>query len=59
MQTAVKGKATKSILLYLYEKYTTERNSILSKVFWYSNGKTMIDPIRFVGNTWDGDILPL
>ncbi|TQB67571.1 Phosphotransferase enzyme [Monascus purpureus] len=58
-QSAVKGKVTDSILLYLYEKYTAERNPILSKVFQYPNGKTLTDPICFVGNTWDGDILPL
>lgn len=58
-QSAVKDKATNSILLYLYENYTVERNPILSKVFQYPNGKTITNPIRFVGNTWDGDILPL
>ncbi|KAE8143966.1 phosphotransferase family protein [Aspergillus pseudotamarii] len=58
-QNTVKSKVTNSILLYLYEKYTAERNPILSRVFQYPNGKTLTDPIRFVGNTWDGDILPL
>ncbi|RAL04061.1 uncharacterized protein BO80DRAFT_486328 [Aspergillus ibericus CBS 121593] len=56
---AVKDKVTNSILVYLYEKYTAERNPILSKVFQYPTGKTLTDPIHFVGNTWDGDILPL
>lgn len=58
-QSTVKYQVTKSILLYLYEKYTAERNPTLSKVFQYPNGMTMTDPIRFVGNTWEGDILPL
>ncbi|PLN86072.1 phosphotransferase family protein [Aspergillus taichungensis] len=58
-QRAVEGKVTNSILLYLYEKYTAERNPLLSRVFQYPNGKTLTDPIRFVGNTWDGDILSL
>lgn len=58
-QTAVRDQVTKSILLYLYEKYTAERSPILSKVFQYPNGRTITDPIRFVGNTWEGDILPL
>ncbi|PYH87103.1 hypothetical protein BO82DRAFT_408246 [Aspergillus uvarum CBS 121591] len=58
-QRAVKGKVTDSILLYLYEKYTAERNLTLSRVFPCPNGKTLIDPIRFVGNTWDRDIIPL
>lgn len=58
-QIAIKAQVTKSILLYLYEKYTAERNPLLSKVFQYANGMTMTDPIRFAGNTWDGDILPL
>lgn len=35
-QSAVKDKVTNSILLYLYENYTVERNPILSKVFQYS-----------------------
>ncbi|KAL4946815.1 hypothetical protein BDV06DRAFT_208453 [Aspergillus oleicola] len=59
MQTAIKDKVTKSVLLYLYEKYTAERNPLLCRVFRYSNGKTLTDSIRFVGNTWEGDILPL
>ncbi|RHZ63467.1 phosphotransferase family protein [Aspergillus thermomutatus] len=58
-QNTVKDQVTKSILLYLYEKYTAERNPVLSRVLRYPNGKTMTDPVRFVGNTWDGDILPL
>ncbi|KAE8334710.1 hypothetical protein BDV24DRAFT_156639 [Aspergillus arachidicola] len=58
-QSAVKDKVTNSILLYLYENYTVERNPILSKVFRYPNGKTITDPIRFIGNTWNRDILPL
>ena len=58
-QTAVKSRVTKSILLYLYEKYTAERNPILSRVFRYPNGMTLTDPIRFVGDTWESDILPL
>lgn len=58
-QTAVKDQVTKSILSYLYEKYTAERSPILSRVFQYPNGRTVTDPIRFVGNTWEGEILPL
>lgn len=58
-QTAVRDQVTRSILLYLYEKYTAERSPILSRVFQYPNGRTITDPIRFVGNTWEGDILPL
>ncbi|RAK79536.1 phosphotransferase family protein [Aspergillus fijiensis CBS 313.89] len=58
-QSAVKGTVTNSILLYLYEKYRTERNPLLSRVFQYPSGKTLTDPIRFVRNTWDGDITPL
>ncbi|KAL4970398.1 aminoglycoside phosphotransferase family protein [Aspergillus stella-maris] len=59
MQTTIKDKVTKSVVLYLYEKYTAERNPLLHKVFQYPNGKTLTDPIRFVGNIWEGDILPL
>lgn len=58
-QNAVKSKVTNPILVYLYENYTAERNPILTRVFQYPNGKTLTNPIRFVGDTWDGDILPL
>ncbi|KAJ0422488.1 phosphotransferase family protein [Aspergillus carlsbadensis] len=43
----------------LKSKFTAEKNPILSKVPQYPNGQTLTDPIRFVGNTWDEDILPL
>ncbi|RDW70457.1 aminoglycoside phosphotransferase family protein [Aspergillus mulundensis] len=58
-QATTKDKVTKSILLYLYEKYTAERNPLLHRVFRYPNGKLLTDPIRFAGCTWEGDILPL
>ncbi|KAL3408001.1 kinase-like domain-containing protein [Aspergillus fumigatus] len=58
-QTVVKDQVTRSILLYLYEKYTAERNPLLSRVLQYPNGMIMTDPVRFVGSTWDEDILPL
>ncbi|RAH48297.1 phosphotransferase family protein [Aspergillus brunneoviolaceus CBS 621.78] len=58
-QSAVQGTVINSILLGLYEKYTAERNPLLSRVFQYPNGKTLTDPIRFVGNTWAADIIPL
>lgn len=57
-QVAVEERVSKSILLYLFESYTAEKNPLLDKVFRYSNGKTRTDPIRFVGSTWDEDILP-
>ncbi|GIK05338.1 phosphotransferase enzyme [Aspergillus viridinutans] len=58
-QNTVRDQVTKSILLYLYEKYTAERNPVLNRVLRYPNGKILTDPVRFVGNTWNGDILPL
>ncbi|GKZ38817.1 phosphotransferase enzyme [Aspergillus brasiliensis] len=58
-QRDLKEKVASSILLYLYEKYTAKRNPLLDKVLRYPNGKTLAHPIHFVGNTWDGDILPL
>ncbi|EAW12144.1 uncharacterized protein ACLA_061040 [Aspergillus clavatus NRRL 1] len=58
-QAATKDQVVRSIIVYLYEQYTAKRNPILSKVFQYPNGMTMTDPIRFAGDTWDGDILPL
>ncbi|KAL1885406.1 hypothetical protein Plec18167_000900 [Paecilomyces lecythidis] len=58
-QIAVRSKVIKSILSFLYEKNTAQRNPALSRVFQYPNGVLMTDPVRFAGNTWDGDILPL
>ncbi|KAL4801743.1 hypothetical protein BDV18DRAFT_167266 [Aspergillus unguis] len=57
MQTTIKDKVTKSVVLYLYEKYTAERNPLLCRVFQYPNSKTLADPIRFslirVQKKWD------
>ncbi|GFN20339.1 phosphotransferase family protein [Aspergillus tubingensis] len=58
-QRDLREKISKSILLYLYEKNTAKKNPLLDKVLRYPNGKILTHPIHFVGNTWDGDILPL
>ncbi|EED21252.1 conserved hypothetical protein [Talaromyces stipitatus ATCC 10500] len=59
VQTIIKNEVSKSILLYLYEKYTAERGPRLSRVFQYPNGRTLTDPILFMVNTWDRGILLL
>ncbi|GKZ66423.1 phosphotransferase enzyme [Aspergillus niger] len=58
-QKDLREKISRSILLYLYEKYTAKKNPLLDKLLRYPNGKILTHPIHFVGNTWDGDILPL
>ena len=58
-QRDLREQISKSILLYLYEKNTAKNNPLLDKVLRYPNGKILTHPIHFVGNTWDGDILPL
>ncbi|KAL4912338.1 hypothetical protein BDW62DRAFT_194921 [Aspergillus aurantiobrunneus] len=50
-QTSVEEEVTKSRILYLYDKYTAERNPILSRVSRYSNAPTLADPFRFAGST--------
>ncbi|PYH64433.1 phosphotransferase family protein [Aspergillus vadensis CBS 113365] len=58
-QRDLRDQISKSILLYLYEKNTSKKNPLLDKVLRYPNCKILTHPIHFVGNTWDGDILPL
>ncbi|KAE8146478.1 hypothetical protein BDV25DRAFT_143648 [Aspergillus avenaceus] len=57
-QAGLREQATKSILVYLYERYMTNINPTLHRVFVYPNGLTLSDPVRFAGSTWE-DILPL
>ncbi|KAL4950541.1 kinase-like domain-containing protein [Aspergillus filifer] len=46
-------------MLYIYNDYTEERNLLLHKVYSYTGGRLLWDPISIVGSTWDGDVLTL
>ncbi|GKZ43943.1 phosphotransferase enzyme [Aspergillus brasiliensis] len=48
-----------SILYYLYQVRVNKRCPILFQVFEYPHGRTRLDPIHVVGNTWDNDIVRL
>lgn len=55
----IREQMSKSIILYLYEKQIAKEVPLLDKVVRYNHGRTICDPIQFVGDTWDDDILPL
>ncbi|KAM5435405.1 Phosphotransferase enzyme [Microsporum canis] len=55
----VREQMSKSIILYLYEKQIAKEIPLLDKVIRFNNGRTRCEPIHFVGDTWDDDILPL
>lgn len=55
----VNEQVAKSIILYLYEKQTAREVPLLHRVLQLRYGKIRCDPIQFVGDTWDDDILPL
>jgi hypothetical protein len=55
----VRETVRRSILLYIYENTTSKRNPSLYKVLRYPNGKTLDELVEFVGDSWDGDILPI
>ncbi|EEQ33627.1 Phosphotransferase enzyme [Microsporum canis] len=48
-----------SIIVYLYERQTAKVNPRLNKVLRLKLGRVRCEPICFISNTWDGDILPL
>ncbi|KAL3428980.1 kinase-like domain-containing protein [Aspergillus tetrazonus] len=55
----VREQMSKSIIISLYEKQIAKEVPLLNKVLRYNHGRTRCEPIRFVGDTWDDDILPL
>ncbi|DAA74701.1 TPA_exp: Uncharacterized protein A8136_3017 [Trichophyton benhamiae CBS 112371] len=55
----LKKQIASSRILYLYELQTAKRNTSLNKVFRLKFGRVRCQPISFVGDTWDDDILPL
>ncbi|EFQ98851.1 phosphotransferase enzyme family protein [Nannizzia gypsea CBS 118893] len=48
-----------SIILYLYEQKTAKVNPGLDGVFRLKLGRVRCEPISFVSDAWDDDILPL
>ncbi|PLN86156.1 kinase-like domain-containing protein [Aspergillus taichungensis] len=55
----VREQMSRSIILYLYEKQIAKDVPLLDKVIRFPYGRTRCEPILFVGDTWDDDILPL
>ncbi|RJE20973.1 hypothetical protein PHISCL_06683 [Aspergillus sclerotialis] len=58
-KSKVRDQMTKSIILYLYEKQIAKEVPLLDIVIRFNHGRTRCEPIQFVGDTWDDDILPL
>ncbi|KAE8143675.1 kinase-like domain-containing protein [Aspergillus pseudotamarii] len=58
-KTTLRQQMSSSIILYLYEKQISNESPLLSKVLRFSHGRTRCEPIQFVGDTWDDDIIPL
>ncbi|PYH40452.1 phosphotransferase family protein [Aspergillus saccharolyticus JOP 1030-1] len=55
----IRGLISSSILLYLYEKQIAKELPLLDKVLRFDHGRTRCNPILFVGDTWDDELLPL
>ncbi|EGC48869.1 phosphotransferase enzyme family protein [Histoplasma capsulatum var. duboisii H88] len=55
----LKKQIASSIILYLYEQQTAKLNPNLNRVLRLKLGRVRCEPISFVGDTWDDDILPL
>lgn len=55
----IRRQMSSSIILSLYERHTAKENPLLDRVFRFPHGPTRLNPIQFVGDTWDDDILPL
>lgn len=55
----LKRQIASSIILYLYEQQTAKLNPHLNRVLRLKLGRVRCEPISFVGDTWDDDILPL
>jgi hypothetical protein len=52
----VEQQISKSMLFQLYLMETMTRNPRLAEVFHLDYGKIRCIPVKFAGNTWDGDI---
>ncbi|KAL4785959.1 hypothetical protein BJX76DRAFT_366412 [Aspergillus varians] len=58
-KSRVQEQMSRSIILYLYEKQISKEVPLLDKAIRFHHGRTRCEPIQFVGDTWDDDILPL
>ncbi|OGM39302.1 hypothetical protein ABOM_011970 [Aspergillus bombycis] len=58
-KTRIRGLMTSSILLYLYEKQIAKETPLLNKVLRFDHGRIRCDPIVFVRDTWDDELIPL
>ena len=58
-KSRMRDQMAKSIILYLYEKQIAKEVPLLDKAIRFNHGRTRCEPIQFVGDTWDDDILPL
>ena len=58
-KTRIRGLMSSSILLYLYEKQIAKEIPLLNKVLRFDHGRIRCDPILFVGDTWDDELIPL
>ncbi|KAH8429192.1 uncharacterized protein LDX57_006861 [Aspergillus melleus] len=54
----VREQMSSSILLYLYEKQIANKAPLFNRVLRIENGRIRTEPILFVGDTWDDEILP-
>lgn len=55
----IREKMSKSIVIYLYEKQIAKEVPLLNRVLHLNHSQTRCDPIQFIGDTWDDDIIPL
>ncbi|BCR96713.1 phosphotransferase enzyme [Aspergillus luchuensis] len=58
-KTRIRGLMSSSILLYLYEKQIAQDIPLLDRVLRFDHGRIRCEPILFVGDTWDDEIIPL
>ena len=58
-QVEITEKIARSILQTSYKALTAEENPLLDTILRYPNGKIRTWPLAFVGDSWDGDIVPL
>ncbi|RAH65565.1 uncharacterized protein BO66DRAFT_415056 [Aspergillus aculeatinus CBS 121060] len=54
----IRGLMSCSILLYLYEKQIARELPLLNKILRFDHGRTRCNPVLFVGDTWEDDLLP-
>ncbi|KNG86723.1 hypothetical protein ANOM_005182 [Aspergillus nomiae NRRL 13137] len=58
-KTRIRGLMRSSILLYLYEKQIAKEIPLFNKVLRFDHGRIRCDPVLFVGDTWDDELIPL